>query len=101
MDLLGPIIGTLGVGGLAGFAAGFALKKAMKFALFVFGALFILLQVLAYHFPAMVHIDWGGLAREGAHGAQSAGSYLWRVLTFNVPLGAGFAAGLAWGLRKG
>jgi len=101
MDFLAPIIGTLGVGGLAGFAAGYALKKAVKFALFVFGALFILLQILAYHFPGMVHVDWGGLAHQGAQGAHSAGSYLWRVLTFNLPLGAGFVGGLALGLRKG
>jgi uncharacterized membrane protein (Fun14 family) len=99
MDFLVPFIGTLGFGGVMGYAVGYAAKKISKIALVGIGILFFLIQYLVY--KGLAHVDWGGVAKEGAEAAQAGGHAFWRIVTYNVPLGGGFVAGIVLGLKKG
>ena len=101
LDQLVPGLGILGLGGLLGYAVGIAFKSAAKTLGCLLGLLFILLQVLAYYH--VVSIDWTQMAHHAQpaeHLAESGLGKLWHVMTYNLPFGGGFAAGLAWGLRR-
>ena len=99
MDFLIPFVGTLGFGGLMGYAVGYAAKKVSKLALIGMGILFFAIQYLVY--KGFAHVDWGGVAEAGGHAAKAGGVAFWKIVTYNVPLGAGFVAGIALGFRKG
>jgi uncharacterized membrane protein (Fun14 family) len=101
MEHLIPGLGSLGIGGLLGYAVGLAFKSAAKALGCLLGLLFILLQVLAYyHF---ISIDWTQFAHHAEpakHLAETGLDKFWHVATFNLPFGGGFAAGLALALRR-
>jgi uncharacterized membrane protein (Fun14 family) len=99
MDFIIPFVGTLGFGGLMGYAVGYAAKKAAKVALIVMGILFFLVQYLCY--KHLAHVDWTGVAHHGGVAAKTSGQAFWKIVTYNVPLGAGFVAGIVLGLKKG
>ena len=99
MDFIVPFVGTLGFGGLMGYAVGFAAKKAAKLGLIIMGVLFILIQYLVY--KGFVDVDWGGVAGHGGEAAKAGGAWVWKVVTYNVPLGVGFTAGVLLGFKKG
>ena len=99
MDFLMPFVGTLGFGGLMGYAVGYAAKKVAKITLFAMGVIFILIQYLVY--KHLAHVDWGGVADAGGHAAKSGGLAFWKIVTYNVPLGAGFVIGILLGFKKG
>jgi uncharacterized membrane protein (Fun14 family) len=99
MDFIVPFVGTLGFGGLMGYAVGYAAKKIAKVVLVAIGVLFFLIQYLVYQHLA--HVDWAGVAHHGGAAAKAGGLAFWKIATYNVPLGAGFVAGILLGLRKG
>lgn len=99
MDFIAPFVGTLGFGGLMGYAVGYAAKKALKLALILAGILFFLMQYLVY--KGFVEVDWGGVAAHGGDAAKAGGAAFWKIMTFNVPLGIGFVGGILLGFRKG
>jgi uncharacterized membrane protein (Fun14 family) len=89
----------LGVGGLMGYAVGFAAKKVSKLVLVAIGIIFFCIQYLVYR--GWAHVDWGGVAEAGAHAAKAGGLAFWKIVTYNVSLGAGFVAGILLGFKKG
>jgi len=94
--------GSLGLGGLAGFAAGFALKQVGRIVALVVGLFFIGVQVLAYQ--GYLHVDWAGIQRDLAPALaperiESMWSKVVAVLTYNLPFAAGFVPGFWMGLR--
>ena len=97
-------VGALGFGGVAGLVVGYAAKKLTKLAALFLGAVFVLLQVLAY--CGWITIDWGHVEQatqavwRGPHGATLAGS-AWRALAANLPVAGGFAGGFAVGFKFG
>jgi uncharacterized membrane protein (Fun14 family) len=99
MDFVIPFVGTLGFGGLMGYAVGYAAKKASKLALIGMGVLFFLVQYLCY--KGLATVDWGGVAAQGGVAAKAGGVAFWKIVTYNVPLGAGFVAGILLGFKKG
>ena len=101
----------LGVGGFAGYAAGFAIKRAAQVVVFTTGCLFIGMQVMANHGYVTVHWDkiekdWkGGLDKNGDGKVDTSdfGSQydqVVKVLESGVPGAAGFSAGFLLGLRS-
>ena len=97
-------VSQLGVGGLAGFAVGYALKKAGKVLAVLLGLLFVALQLLASQGFLTVH--WHELeARVDPllQGDSLVG--LWQrlldVLTYNLAFAGAFVPGLVLGLRRG
>jgi len=99
MDFIIPFVGTLGFGGLMGYAVGYAAKKVTKLALIGMGILFFLVQYLVY--KGFATVDWGSVAQHGGEAAKGGGLGFWKIVTYNVPLGAGFVAGILLGFRKG
>ncbi|KAG8460682.1 hypothetical protein KFE25_011457 [Diacronema lutheri] len=100
-----------GVGGFAGYAAGFALKRAAQVVIFTTGCLFIGMQVMANHGYVTVHWDkidkdWRGRLDTDGDGRVTHkdmhGQYeqLVKVLESGVPGAAGFSAGFILGLRS-
>ncbi len=104
MEALQPYLGQITFGGLAGFVAGYALKKVGKVAAIVLGLFFIGLQLLAYY--GFVEIDWTRIQASvdpllGQEQLQSLWQRLVAVLTYNGPFAGGFVAGLVLGLKRG
>ena len=103
-DLLKPYVGQITFGGLAGFFAGYALKKIGKLAALILGLFFIGLQVLAYY--GYIQIDWTRIQASvdpllSEEQLRSFWQRLLNVLTYNAPFAGGFVAGLVLGLKKG
>ena len=99
-----PYVQQLTFGGLAGFAAGYALKKLGKLAAIALGLFFISMQVLAYH--GFVTIHWDDLQRRvNPFFEGESVNQLWRtlveVLTYNVTFAAAFVPGLIVGIKRG
>ncbi|MCE5236873.1 FUN14 domain-containing protein [bacterium] len=100
MEVLIPIIGTLGVGGFLGWAAASFLKTTGRLIGCAIGLVFILMQVLAYYGIAQWHWDAIGHAVGGVgHAAQAGGKVLWKIMTYNLPFTGGFGAGFWWGMK--
>ncbi len=100
-NLLASLLPALSLGGVLGFSAGYAVKRVGRLVIFVVGALFVLVQLLAYW--GVLSVNWGEVqtATEPLlqDGARQGSAWLWRVLTANLPFGAAFTAGVALGLR--
>lgn len=100
--LLGPV-GGLGFGGVVGLAVGYTTKKIGKIVLLVIGAVFLLLQSLAY--IEVITIDWGAVQTAATDAWETSDGTLadraWEVIRKNLPFGGGFAAGFALGFKMG
>lgn len=101
LDAIVPFLPDLGLGGLLGYCAGYAIKKASRLLILIVGVAFVLVQLLAYFGLLTVH--WtrveelaGPLVQEGA---REGGAWALAVLGANLPFGGAFVAGLALGLR--
>lgn len=104
LESFAPYLQQLSFGALAGFAAGYALKKIGKIFAIALGLLFIAIQLLAYY--GFVHIDWSQLQDtvnpllEG-ESLNRFWQQLVAVLTYNVTFAAAFIPGLIFGLKRG
>jgi len=103
-SLISPYLGQITFGGLAGFFAGYALKKIGRLAALVLGLFFIGLQLLAYY--GYVQIDWTRIQSSvnpllQEEQIRSLWQRLIAVLTYNAPFAGGFVAGMVLGLKKG
>ncbi len=104
MEAIQPYIGQITFGGLAGFVAGYALKKVGKVAAIALGLFLVGLQLLAYY--GYVTVDWTRIQHSvdpllGKDQLEGMWQGLLNVLTYNAPFAGGFAAGLVWGLKRG
>lgn len=100
-DLLTPLVGQIGIGGVGGFLVGYALKKFAKLVAIFLGLGFVILQYLAY--VGVISINYGAL-KDWAMGvmgqASGLGGVVFNILA-NLPFGASFALGLYVGFKKG
>ena len=104
MEALQPYVGQITFGGLAGFVAGYALKKVGKVTALVLGLFFIGLQLMAYY--GLVEINWTRIQASvepllGEEQLRTLWQRLLDVLTYNAPFAGGFTTGLVLGLKKG
>lgn len=99
MDRIWPIAGGLGLGGLLGWCAAYALKTIGRVLGCLLGVVFILLQVLAYYGIAEIH--WSRVTELVPPEEVASGFFhgLWKILTYNLPFTAGFAAGFWRGMK--
>lgn len=94
------LVSSLGVGGIAGWAVGYTLKKVAKILAIVLGVSVITLQFLAY--KKCIIIDWEKMQsvvdkqtlENGAQGLMS-------MVTYNLPFAGTFLIGFWLGFRKG
>ena len=99
-----PLASQLGVGVVAGFAVGYALKKVGKVLAVAVGLVFVVVQLLAYQGFLTVH--WGEVeARIDPLLETDSLGAAWRslveVLTHNLVFAGAFVPGLILGLRRG
>jgi len=100
-NLLTPIAGEVGIGGVGGFLVGYTTKKAAKMLAFLIGITFLGLQYLAY--KNIISIDYTALqnfANELAGQAAGTQSILTDLIV-HAPFGASFVGGVYLGLQKG
>ena len=97
------------LGGALGSAAGYSMRVIGRIAAFGVGATFVTLQSLSY--LGYITINWRKVERDAtarldrdgdgeltANDLKEVWNDVQEVLTFNLPAGAGFTAGLLWGL---
>lgn len=104
LETIAPVAGQLTFGALAGFAAGYTLKKIGKIAAIVLGVFFIALQLLAYY--GLIEINWLRIQESvdplfRPESLQAWWEELVRMLTLNLPFAGAFIPGLLVGLRRG
>ena len=104
LGAVAPYLEQLSFGLIAGFAAGYALKKVGKLVAIALGLLFISIQLLAYF--NFVSINWVQLEDTvnplfESESLTRAWQLLIGVLTYNVTFAAAFIPGLVFGLRRG
>ncbi|UCH27108.1 MAG: FUN14 domain-containing protein [Trueperaceae bacterium] len=104
IEVIAPYLEQVSFGALAGFAAGYALKKLGKLVAVALGLLFIFIQLLAYY--GFVTINWIEVQRriDPLLESQSLGrawGWVVAVLTHNVTFAAAFVPGFLLGLRRG
>ena len=101
VELITPLLPDLSLGGLLGFCAGFAIKKASRVLILIVGAVFVLVQVLAYY--GIITVHWTKVQELAEPmlqaGAEEGGEWALQVLGTNLLFGAAFVAGLLLGLR--
>lgn len=104
LQTFAPLLQQLSFGALAGFAAGYALKKVGKVAAVALGLLFIAIQILAYY--GFVSVNWSEVQQvvdpllepESLNGFWHG---LVGVLTYNVTFAVIFVPALVYGLKRG
>jgi len=100
LDWLVPIVGLLGFGGLLGWCAAHFVKTVGRVVGCVCGAIFILVQLLAYYGLAEVHWDKVAQAAPATEVASGALRFFWKIMTYNLPFTGGFAVGFWRGWKS-
>jgi uncharacterized membrane protein (Fun14 family) len=100
-NILTPLAGEIGIGGVGGFLSGWALKKAAKMVAIILGVAFLGLQYLAY--KGVIAIDYSALTTWANEllGQASGVQNLLTDFIVHAPFGAAFIGGFYLGLQKG
>jgi len=99
-----PWVQQIGFGAVAGFVAGYALKKVGKVVAILLGVLFVCLQLLAWW--GFINVNWGVLQDQvdpllSGESLQSGWRGLITLLTYNIPFAAAFVPAFIWGMKRG
>jgi uncharacterized membrane protein (Fun14 family) len=104
LQTFAPLLQQLSFGALAGFAAGYALKKVGKLAAIALGLLFIAVQILAYY--GFVSVNWNQVQHvvDPLLEPESLNEF-WQalvgILTYNITFAVVFVPALIYGLKRG
>jgi len=100
-NLLAPIVGEVGIGGVGGFVVGYTLKKLAKIVVFFLGLGFILLEYLAY--KGIITINFAALQEWASRLTVPMGELSGFLTQFiaHLPFGASFLLGFYVGFKKG
>lgn len=99
-----PWVEQIGFGAVAGFVAGYTVKKIGKVVALVLGLLFIAVQLLAW--SGFINVNWDVVQRQvdpllTGESLQGTWRGLLALLTYNVPFAAAFVPAFIIGLRRG
>jgi len=100
-NILTPMAGEIGVGGVGGFVVGYAIKKAAKMLAIALGLGFVALQYLAYKGFVIINYD---VLREWVLTLTGEATKFQNLITdiiIHIPFGASFGFGFYLGLKKG
>lgn len=102
--------GQIGYGFMMGYSSGYALKKASKFAAFMVGGVFVILQSLSY--TGYLQVDYNKVQKDvedtfdlnndgvlDIKDAEFAFTKVKEIVGYQMPSGGGFGAGMVMGLR--
>lgn len=100
-NILTPMAGEIGIGGVGGFVVGYAFKKVAKMVALALGLGFVALQYLAY--KGVIIIDYTSLREWVLNMMGQSAEYQSIIIDIivHIPFGASFAAGFYLGLKKG
>lgn len=102
-NVLPGLAGGVGFGGAVGLAVGYTAKKVGKLVLLGIGAVFVVVQGLAY--LELIDIDWKAVQQVAENTWETSDGTLadraWEMVSNNLPFGGGFAAGFALGFKMG
>ena len=100
-NLVSPLVGELGLGGVGGFCVGYSMKKIAKIVTAIFAIGFLGLQYLAN--VGIISINYLALENWGMSmfGETSALQGFFITLLTQMPFGIGFTGGLVLGLKQG
>ena len=100
-NLVSPLVGELGLGGVGGFCVGYSMKKFAKIVTSIFAIGFLGLQYLAN--VGAISINYLALEEWAMSmvGETSALQGFFIMLLAQMPFGVGFTGGLVLGLKKG
>lgn len=104
LETFAPYLQQVSFGAVAGFAAGYALKKIGKIVALAVGILFICIQLLAYY--GFVTVDWLQVQERvnpffESESLNRSWQGLVNILTYNITFAAAFIPGFIVGLRRG
>ncbi|HRN19572.1 MAG: FUN14 domain-containing protein [Trueperaceae bacterium] len=99
-----PWLQQIAFGAVAGFVAGFALKKVGKLVALALGLLFVAIQLLAW--SGFVTVDWGAVQASvdpllETSSLERAWRSLLSVLAYNIPFAAAFVPAVVIGIKRG
>lgn len=100
-EVLTPIVYQLGLGGIGGFIAGYALKKLMKIVAVIIGLAVVALIYLGSQ--GILLINYGALGNAVSNalgGAEGATQWLAHIIA-HLPFAGTFALGLFLGFKMG
>jgi uncharacterized membrane protein (Fun14 family) len=104
LTTVAPYLQQLTFGAVAGFMAGYALKKVGKLLAIAVGLLFVAIQVLAYY--GFVTVNWGAVQNRvdpllEPTSLNQAWKGLIALLTYNITFAAAFIPALLIGVKRG
>ena len=101
-ELITPLVTQLGMGGIAGFVVGYAVKKVLKITLVVLGVFFVGLLYMAHIGFIEINYEEVTAAFESVVvRLMEGGATLPNLLTTNLPLAGSFIFGFGIGLKLG
>ncbi len=100
-EIISPLAYQLGVGGVVGFIAGYALKKLIKLALVIIGVFILALVYLSYQ--GIISINFAALENSvsGALGFTGQAAGLIGTIISYVPLAGAFGLAFLLGFKMG
>lgn len=99
-----PWVEQIAFGAVAGFVAGYAVKKVGKLVALAIGLVFIVVQLLAW--SGFVSVNWGLVQNRvdpllQGDSLERTWQGLLALLTYNVPFAAAFVPGFIIGVKRG
>ncbi len=101
MSAITPLTYQLGLGGVGGFIAGYALKKMMKIVAVIIGLIILLLVYLGYQ--GIITINYGALGDSvsGALGLTGQAAEIVSPIIAHLPFAGAFGLGFFLGFKMG
>jgi uncharacterized membrane protein (Fun14 family) len=101
MSALTPLVYQLGIGGIGGFVAGYALKKLTKIVVVIIGLIILLLVYLGYR--NIITINYGALGDSvsGALGLTGQAAEIISPIIAHLPFAGSFGLGFFLGFKMG
>jgi len=101
MSALTPLTYQLGVGGIGGFIAGYALKKLMKIVAVIIGLIILLLVYLGYRGIITINYEALGGSVSGALGLTGQAAEIVSPIIAHLPFAGAFGLGFFLGFKMG
>ena len=101
MSAITPLSYQLGLGGVGGFIAGYALKKMMKIVAVIIGLIILLLVYLGYRGIITINYEALGDSVSGALGLTGQAAEIVSPIIAHLPFAGAFGLGFFLGFKMG
>ncbi len=101
MSVIPPVVYQLGIGGIGGFIAGYALKKLLKIVVIIAGLFVLALVYLSYKGILTVNYEELGNLVSGALGLTGQAPEWITLIVANLPFAGAFGLTFFLGFKTG